>query len=435
MIPGNRRTVVRSTFVEIPFRSSAGRLRTLLSASSPRLVGKPVAFIAVCLASLVCGGSGFGQQPFPVRVVSLTGEEQSRQLIEISGGKAVFSDGELALDEILTMDGGKPAGVLASTKKFLVLSDGARVPFDAVTYEEEFFQVQAEWGTARLAPDCVAGLVLKEGADLTRFELSLKDRSVERDTIIAEGSDGQQVVSGLLESVDSSRARLNYQGESRSISLSRLVAIVTANISSPVPEGIQGTVKLANGGSFTGVPDQLKNGVLTLKLSGNSRVDIAFSAVAVISFSSGSFAWLSQLPMESSSFVPLTWMPFEASRDLNVSGDEMTLRWPSTGATRSFARGVGMRPTSRIEYRNDKGYKRLVAVVGIDAGTNGAGNCEVAVTGDGIRIWSAQISGKSDPADLNLSIEGMERIEISVRPGELLDIGDHVNWADARLVK
>jgi NPCBM/NEW2 domain len=430
-----RQPVASSSVVGVVIQAGTCRLLAPFSALPRQLFAKVFATAVVSLASSLSLTCGFGQQSFPVTVVSLSGDEQSRQLNEIADGKALFTDGTAALNELLLIDTGRAAGNLATGGKFLVLFDNGRIPFDSIAYADEVFRVQAAWGSASLAPDCVAGLVLKGDADLTRFEMSLKGRSVETDTVIAEGNEGQQVVSGLIESLDGSRVQLNYQGESRTISLSRLVGIVTANISSQLPDGVRATVTLVDGGSFTGVPEQLRNGVLSLTLPGGSRANIGFSSVSSVSFTSDSFAWLSQLEMESSSFVPLTWLPFEARRDLNVLGEKMTLRWPSTGKTRTFARGIGLRPTSRIEYRNDEGYKRLVAVVGIDSGTDGAGNCEVSVSGDGVRLWSAQITGKTDPVELNLSIDGVSRLEITVRPGELLDTGDHVNWADARLVK
>jgi hypothetical protein len=109
--------------------------------------------------------------------------------------------------------------------------------------------------------------------------------------------------------------------------------------------------------------------------------------------------------------------------------------WNSNGMRKSFSRGIGTRSASRIEFSNSEGFTRLVATVGIDCETGGAGDCDVSVWGDDIPLWSARISGAGDPVPVDVSIEGMERIALVVRYGKRLDLGDHVDWAEARFIK
>ena len=94
-----------------------------------------------------------------------------------------------------------------------------------------------------------------------------------------------------------------------------------------------------------------------------------------------------------------------------------------------------MQSWSRIEFANDKGYTRLQATVGIDAETRGRGDCVVEVVSDGITIWSKRITAKADPVEVDVDVSGMDAIVLVVDPGEEFDLGDHVDWANARFVK
>lgn len=57
------------------------------------------------------------------------------------------------------------------------------------------------------------------------------------------------------------------------------------------------------------------------------------------------------------------------------------------------------------------------------------------VRGDGIELWSGQVTGVSGPQTIDVSIRGIELIELEVAPGEEFDLADHANWCDARFVK
>jgi hypothetical protein len=43
--------------------------------------------------------------------------------------------------------------------------------------------------------------------------------------------------------------------------------------------------------------------------------------------------------------------------------------------------------------------------------------------------------GTDPPHELRLLIKGREQIMLLVEPGEGLDMADHANWCDARLIK
>jgi hypothetical protein len=81
------------------------------------------------------------------------------------------------------------------------------------------------------------------------------------------------------------------------------------------------------------------------------------------------------------------------------------------------------------------GYAMLAAVIGLDSGAGGHGDCIFMVHGDGRELFSKRMRGKDAPYPLKLDIAGVTRLTLTVDWGENLDIGDHANWCDARVIK
>ncbi len=64
-----------------------------------------------------------------------------------------------------------------------------------------------------------------------------------------------------------------------------------------------------------------------------------------------------------------------------------------------------------------------------------AAMCVLVINGDDEELFRQTISGKDPPVPLDLNIEGVRRLEILVDFGETLDVADHLNLCNARIVK
>ena len=86
-------------------------------------------------------------------------------------------------------------------------------------------------------------------------------------------------------------------------------------------------------------------------------------------------------------------------------------------------------------FANTNEFDRFGAVAGIDAETEGRGDCRMVVRGDGIELWSKRVRGSGGPHKIDVDITGMTQIVLLVYPGEEFDLGDHADWGDARFLK
>jgi hypothetical protein len=108
---------------------------------------------------------------------------------------------------------------------------------------------------------------------------------------------------------------------------------------------------------------------------------------------------------------------------------------PMTIAGQRFVRGLGTHAKSRIVYNlSDGKYGRFQSWVGADGATSPTITFEVWL--DGVKRWESGLMDRSTPAKwVDVDIAGASQLELIVGDGGNSVMGDHANWADARLVK
>ena len=101
-----------------------------------------------------------------------------------------------------------------------------------------------------------------------------------------------------------------------------------------------------------------------------------------------------------------------------------------------FAHGVSLHSQCTLAWQVDGAYQRLRALVGIADEVRPEGDCPVSLLGDGAVLWqSARLTGRDKPQAIDVSLEGVKRLEIRITFGNRYDIGDRVAFADAYLVR
>lgn len=116
--------------------------------------------------------------------------------------------------------------------------------------------------------------------------------------------------------------------------------------------------------------------------------------------------------------------------DATVDGRTMQMRGLSYG------RGVGMHAPSISVYAIPDGYDVFEALVGVDDETEGEGSFVASVHLDGRKAFETPVlTGRSPPATIRLPLGGARQLMLRTDPTADGQRFDHVNWADARLVR
>ncbi len=101
---------------------------------------------------------------------------------------------------------------------------------------------------------------------------------------------------------------------------------------------------------------------------------------------------------------------------------------------RIFRRGLGTHAPARLVYALDGKWRRFEAIAGADQ--NNAPTITLEVLVDGRSVWkSGLMTAETPPAEISLDVTGAHTLELIAGDGGNGISGDHVSWADARLLR
>ncbi|MSR56140.1 MAG: hypothetical protein EXS05_00465 [Planctomycetaceae bacterium] len=168
-----------------------------------------------------------------------------------------------------------------------------------------------------------------------------------------------------------------------------------------------------------------------VRLAAAIDVKLGPKDVTSIDYSAGKIRYLSQLEPRDVKFVPF-WDPMsyrEYRRDRSLDGTPLSL------GGKTYARGLAINSKTTLRYRIAGEYSRFQALIGIDDSVRMYGNVRVVISGDGKPLFESEVKGTDAPRKLDLDVAGVRDLEILVDFGNQENVGDHLDLADAKLLK
>lgn len=283
----------------------------------------------------------------------------------------------------------------------------------------------------------------EQAAPKTELDNRLSDRKAGRDVMILAKADGAVVVSGSLE-------RLGPEGwEFRFGSRSLFGALGKGYPAPPQAEaGHRRAYAFILGAAPVAGP-RLPAAVLTVRgdrftaslISADRqrlRVDagplgpliLPWALVRMIELKSPRLVYLSDLEPTEAIQRSLPGSRWRTRRDLNVTGSAIRL------AGRTYARGLGVHAYSALSYNLARGYERFLATAGIDDAVAPHGSVIFRVKIDGrVAFETPMLRGGDAPAVISVDVRGGDVLTLECDVGDELDLSDHADWADARLLR
>jgi len=157
-----------------------------------------------------------------------------------------------------------------------------------------------------------------------------------------------------------------------------------------------------------------------------------------LDFSGDKIVYLSDLEPQSVRWTPFFEMGqqreavaklFGLRRDRSLDGGPLQL------AGRAYTKGLALHSRSEVTYRLPSGFRRFRAVVGIDDAVRPYGHVLLVIRGDGAVLFERAVTGVDPPLPVELDIQGVRRLTITVDFGQQLDVADHLDVCEARVVK
>jgi hypothetical protein len=185
----------------------------------------------------------------------------------------------------------------------------------------------------------------------------------------------------------------------------------------------------------------------TAKLVAGPQVVVPVDKLRSIDLSRGKVQYLSRLDPREVKYETLFQVLFPKlvkedvflfpyRRDTNLDGGPISL------GGKSYSRGLALHSRTTLRYRIGGDYRRFHAVAGIDDRLRGVGGyVYLVVRGDGKVLFDAELRDGDSPRPLDVDVTDIRDLEIfcdfckGTELSDLLDIGDHLDLAEARVVK
>jgi len=119
----------------------------------------------------------------------------------------------------------------------------------------------------------------------------------------------------------------------------------------------------------------------------------------------------------------------EAKADVGIAGKSLSV------GGKKYSHGVGTHAASKFRINLSGQAKRFTAQVGVDDSAGKKGSVEFIVMGDGRSLWKSGVLIGGQPAKaVDVSIAGIQTLELRVTDGGDDSSNDHADWAEAEIL-
>lgn len=348
----------------------------------------------------------------------------------------------LPLDKLISLAPKSPAGAPSPPGGIhLELVDGSSLVASHYRASAGKARIEFAGGLALEVPtDKIASVRLQESSEPILAEWSrILDLPMDADLLVARQGESIDYYKGALGDVSESLVQFELDGKTRSVKRAKAFGLLYYHPrGAALPDAI---CRLADHGGSTWAVRTLaieKDGLRWTTPSGLALTR-PLADVARIDFSQGKIVYLSELKPESASWRPY----FGMARKLSIRGEffgPRSDRGLNPGAIeldgKLQPKGLALHSRTELVYRLPGRFQRFKALVGIDDRVKPHGHVRLVIQGDDQVLLETTVAG-SEPAarPLDLDVTGVRRLSILVDYGDDMDVADHLDLAEARIVK
>ncbi len=250
-----------------------------------------------------------------------------------------------------------------------------------------------------------------------------------QDQLIARGKTGSYyLIKGAFIALNEVHALFTYQGKKRSLPLDNLYGFRLAGGKQQLPAASDARIYFSDKDFLDINSLVLSDGNLSGRLTDGVSVTFAWGSIRHVTFFSPLLIPLDECTVEKVSerriIAPL--LPWKRNR--NVLNKSLTLG----GVV--YSNGIGMHADCNVSIRIPDGAVTFCAVAGIDP-VGKKGDCIARIEVDGREVWKSPLRSGDAPVTIKIGIKGAGILSLIAEHGEGMDLGDYVNWCDARILK
>jgi len=324
---------------------------------------------------------------------------------------------------------------------WLLLSDGSRNTATSILIDGDHADIRLTNGQSlRLPRRQIQHVRLKNQSEtIAREWQKILQTKSDADLLVIRKQGKIDFLEGVVGDIDSTHVKFTFDGDVIPVKLDKVEGVIYHRRAVEETPEAAATFHSTDGSQLPAVNWQLNaQGVISLETPLGMKIALPVAAVLRIDLTAGKLAFLSDLQPTATKWtpyigggdeLPLLEVMYRPRNDSAMDGGPLRL------GGREYSKGLAIHSRTLLTYDLRTKYRRFEAIAGIDDRMRGRGHVELVITGDGRRIYKETIQGKDKPRSLNLDIANVRRLEILVDYGKDLDIADHLNLIDARVIK
>lgn len=274
----------------------------------------------------------------------------------------------------------------------------------------------------------------QDTASLAAFEAILADNP-RQDFIRVQSRDSNAIepYDGLIQGANEQGTRLMFKARGldtvSSLDVSRLRGMYFSRTGTGLGPDAVARIYDTFGNCFIATSYQWgeENCDITLQMS--SKISIPKSTVLKFDLTPGKMVYLSDMEPSKVEETPILSELYHHRRDKNLEGGPLSV------GRKVYPKGLALHSKTILEY-DIKEHSTFRCVLGLDDAMAGSAHAVVRIEGDDKELLATVVSSKENkPQEIVLDVKGMQKLRLIVDYGDDLDLGDHIDFADARLIK
>ncbi len=371
-----------------------------------------------------------------VEVSTFQGEPRTGEWRGLSDGRVTLAvsgqETSIPLSEVLEVRFRSEAARLDKPVAVVMLWDGTTLSCSRLQVTEQKLKLTSPLlGELTLPQSDVANIRFADRfTSVDEQWAKLAERELKSDLLVIRKEDVLDYLDGFVVDLTDKSVKFLLDGEEELIKREKIFGLLFGRR----PTGLKPAavrIELVNGDVVLAASVIGSAQGLTAKLPSKAEVPLALEQLKALDLSQGKLRYLSQFEPRDVKYTPYFDVTWEYRRDTNMDGGPLRL------GNKIYARGLCLHSKTQLKYRLGGEYRRLQTVIGIDhlVASNGYGDCRLVISGDGKSLFEADVKAKDSPRLIDLDVAGVVMLEILVDFGGNLDISDHLDLADAKLVK
>lgn len=366
-------------------------------------------------------------------------------ILELSAERVTMKTAEgpvsLATEDVVEMSLAGARGKPERTPGVWVeLVDGSRLVGTDYSVRSGRARVgMAGGGVVEISTRDVVTVRLQPPTETSREEwLGIMESDVDSDLLVVRRADALDYHRGTLRDVTDEVVEFDLGGDLLPVKRTKVEGLVYYHASGRELGEMVCRIADADGSRWAAGSLALEGG--ELRWTTPLGVDVArpLAEVTRIDFSQGKIVYLSDLEPES-----MVWTPyFGPARDLPALARLFAPRedrglepGPLRLDGRVYGKGLALHSRTRLVYRLPGRFRQFKATVGIDDRVRPRGNVRLVIHGDDRVLLETAVAGTDPPQSIELDLKDVRRLGILVDFGEDLDVADHLDLCEARVVK